>query len=131
MALFDTTTLEQALGDQANNQVSQLQDAYAQKRKRLVSQQASQGRLMSGVADYPLTDLSNEEAGAESAVYSGLASSLASIPAEDWANSRDYQRNIELAKLIGEMNKPSTLQEALGGLRTAGNLAAMYAAMGG
>lgn len=117
MALFDSgtpTSLEQALGDQAKNAIAQTQDQYVQNRKRLVGQQAAQGRLMSGVADYPLTDLSKEGAGAESDIYSNLASTLGGINAEDWANANDYQRNLQLAKLIGSLNKPSALQEALG-----------------
>lgn len=121
------TTLEQALGNQAQNAVAQTADSYTQARRRLVGQQAAQGRLMSGVVNYPLTDLAKEGAGAESDIYSNLAATLGSIPAEDWANANEYQRNLQLAKLIGEMNKPSTLQEALSGLNTAGHFAAMTA----
>src|SRR5690242_975847 len=110
MALFDTgapTTLEQALGDQAQNQIAGLQDAYTQNRRKLISQQAASGRLQkgSGVSNYNLTDLATGEAGQEADVYNRLASSLGMIPAEDTLNANDYNRNLGLAKLIGSLNK--------------------------
>jgi hypothetical protein len=131
--LFDTgapTSLQQALGDQANQAVAQTTDAYTQARKRLVGQQAHSGRLMSGVADYPLTDLAKEGAGAESDIYSQLASSLGAIPAEDTLNQNDYNRNLQLAQLIAQLQKPSALQETLGfisgGAKTAGSVASFF-----
>jgi hypothetical protein len=129
--LFDTgapTSLQQALGDQADNAVAQTQDKYTQARKRLVGQQAASGRLMSGVADYPLADLAKEGAGAESDIYSSLASQLGSIPAEDTLNMNDYNRNLQLAQLIGSLQRPSSLQETLGALGAAGRTAGTVAA---
>jgi hypothetical protein len=127
MAFTDATNLEQVLGSQAQNKITGIQDASAQKRKRTVAQLAHTGNLMGGTADYPLADLASESAGAESDVYANLANALGSIPAEDWQNSRDYQRNLALTKLIGEMNKPSTLQEVMGGIRLASNIGATAA----
>lgn len=133
MSYFGTgsvSNLEQVLGDQAQNAVNQSQDAYAQKRKRLVAKEAASGRLMSGVSDYPLADLDTEAASAESDIYSSLAKQLGSIPAEDTLNTNNYNRNLSLAQMIGEMNKSSSLQEALGLLSTGGRLAgnlAMFA----
>lgn len=126
MALFadgGPTTLEQALGNQAQNQVAGVRDQYTQARKRLVSKEAASGRLMSGVSDYPLADLAREGAGAESDIYSNLASTLAGVPAEDTLNRNDYNRNLDLARLVGQLNKPSSLQEALGLISTGGKLA--------
>lgn len=130
MALFGTesTSLEKVLGDQANNQAGQIQDAYAQKRKRTVASEAHAGRLGSGVSDYTMGDLNAAEAGDVGDVYSGLASSLGAIPAEDYTNANSYNRNLQLAQLIGSLNKPSSLQEALGMLGQAGNIGAKFAA---
>lgn len=113
------TTLEDALGSQAKAQSAQAQDAYTQSRKRLVSQLASNGQLMGGTADYPLGDLATQGAQDQSNIYSNLADSLGSIPAEDTTNQNDYNRNLQLAKLVASYNKPSQLQEALGTLGTA------------
>lgn len=134
MALFGNDapqSLEDVLGNQAKTAASGVQDQYAQARKRLVAKEAASGRLMGGVSDYPLADLAKEGAGAESDIYSSLASALGGVPAEDWANARQYGRNLSLAELIGSINKPSTLQEVLGGVRTAGGVASTFAgAMG-
>ena len=131
MALFDTaapTNLEEVLGNQAKAKVASSEDAYTQARKKLVAKEAASGRLMSGVSAYPLADLAREGATAESDIYSSLASALGQIPAEDWENRKQYQRNLQLAELIGSMSKPSTLQEVMSGIQTAGNLAATVAA---
>lgn len=137
-SLFDptkTSTLEDVLGRQAQTQIAGLQDTGIQNRKRLVSKLAAEGKLMGGTADYPLADLATEQAGAESDVYSGLAGALGGIPAEDWSNSRQFQRDYELAKLIGSLNKPSKLSQALGGAASGAMMGAMtgnpWAALGG
>lgn len=133
MALFGTTaptSLEQVLGNQANSQVSGIEDAYAQKKKRLVSQEAHSGRLMSGVSDYPLADLSAAQAGDEGDVYANLAGALGQIPAEDQLNQDDYNHNLQLADLIGKLNRPSELQQALGALKGIGGIAGTAAAFG-
>jgi hypothetical protein len=129
MAFLDgTTNLEQALGNQAQNQVSGVRDQYAQARKRQVSKLAANGQLMGGTADYPLADLANKGASAESDIYSNLASTLASVPAEDYLSQKGYNQNLDLASLIGRLSKPSSLQEALGLLSTGGRTAATVAA---
>lgn len=131
MAMFDTgapASLQQALGNQAQNKVAGVRDQYTQARKRLVAKEAAGGRLMSGVSDYPLADLASEGAGAESDIYSQLASSLSAIPTEDYLSRKGYNQNLDLANLIGKMNRPSSLQEALGLLSTGGRAAGTVAA---
>lgn len=131
MGLFGTnapTNLEQVLGQQADTQAAGLQDAAVQRKKRLVAQEAHSGRLMSGVSDYPLTDLATSEASGIGDVYSNLAGALGQIPAEDYLNQNQNQNNLNLAQLIGNLNKPSALQEALGALGSAGNIAGKFAA---
>lgn len=108
------TTLEDTLTGQANNNVAQSRDAYTQNRKRLVASQAAGGQLGSGVQNYAQTDLATGEANNESGIYSDLANALAGIPAEDTLNQQQYNQNLQLAQLIGSLNKPSQLQEALG-----------------
>lgn len=131
MGLFgldEKSTLEDVLGKQADTAVAGIKDDYAQKRRRLAAQQAHSGRLLSGVSDYNFGDLGAGEAGDIGNVYSNLSGALAGIPAEDMLNQNAYQQNLKLAKLIGEMNKPSALEEALGGLRAAGSIASTAAA---
>jgi hypothetical protein len=113
------TTLEQSLSGQAQNQIAQSQDAYTQNRKRLIADQAAGGQLMGGTKNYAQTDLATGEANNESNIYSGLGNALAGIPAEDTLNQEQYNQNLQLAQLIGNLNKPSSLQEALGAFGTA------------
>ena len=122
--------LEDVLKQQAQAATAQTQDTYNQARKRLVAQQAHSGRLMSGVSDYPLGDLSTEQGQAESGIQTGLANALAGIPEESYLNQADFQRKLDLTKYIGSLVKPDTLQEVLGGLGTGLQIAGTVAAFG-
>lgn len=124
---FNPSSLEDVLKQQSQVQTNQTTDSYNQARKRLVGQQAASGRLMSGVSDYPLTDLDTSKTQALSGIQSNLATSLGGIPAEDWLNQQNFRRSYDLASLIGSLNKPSTLEEVLGGIGSIGPLAAVGA----
>lgn len=132
MGLFADTqpkTLEEALQGQAASASANANDAYTQQRKRLVSQQAASGRLMSGVSDYPLADLDVGNQQTQSGIQDQLASSLAGISQEDWLNNQNYLRQYGLANKIGNANKPSTLDELLQGIGAIGPTAATVAAL--
>lgn len=124
---YNPQNLNDVLTQQAGAASANANQNYIQQRKQLVSDQASGGRLTSGVSNYPLTDLDTGEQQTQSGIQDNLASSLASIPEEDWLNTQNFQRQQQLANLIGSLNKPSTLQEALGGIGQVGPLAAMAA----
>lgn len=128
MALFGDS-LEDVLGGQAQSATAQTKDKYAQARKRLVGQQAASGRLMSGVADYPLGDLDTQEGQDLSGIQSGLASKLGGISAEDWLNNQNFLRQYGLADKIGKANKPSTLDELFQGIGSIGPTVATLAAL--
>lgn len=131
MALFGDSapkSLQDVLGQQAAGQEEDINQGYAKRRKQLIGQEAHNGRLMSGVSEYPLGDLDAAQAGDIAGVESGLASSLGQIPTEDYYNNLDYKRKTELAKYLGGLNKPSTFQEVLGGIGTGAKLASTFAA---
>lgn len=125
---FNPQNLNDVLQQQANSASANQNQSYIQQKKQLVSDQAAGGRLMSGVSNYPLTDLSAQNQQAQSGIQDNLASSLAGVPEEDWLNQQNYQRSYDLASLVGSLNKPSTLQEALAGIGQVGPLAATAAA---
>lgn len=132
MALFGDTgmsNLEDVLGKQAASASAGVKDQYAQAKKRLVSRLAANGQLMSGVADYPLGDLSAGEGEALSGVQNSLSSALAGIPANDWLQQNNFGRDYNLASMVGRQNKPSTLEEILGAVGKIGPSAAMFAAL--
>lgn len=131
MSLFDSNapkTLQDVLGAQASGAESDINQGYAQKRKQLIAQQAHAGRLESGVSAYPLADLDTAQANDVAGVESGLSSSLGQIPTEDYYNNLDFQRKKQLADYLGGLNKPSSLQQALGAAGTAAQLGATFAA---
>lgn len=128
MALFDgMDSLEDVLGARADTASNTIQNQYAKQRKKLVSQLASTNRLRGGTANYPLGDLAAGEIGDLGQVQGGLAESLGNIPAEDILDQNEFQRSFELSKLIGKLNKPSALQEALGAFGSATDIASKAA----
>lgn len=124
---YDPQNLSDVLNQQAQSASANQNQAYIQQKKRTVADQAADGRLMSGVSNYPLADLSTANQQAQSGIQGNLASSLAGIPEEDWLNTQNFNRSYTLANLIGGLNKPSTLEEALNGVGQVGPLAAMAA----
>lgn len=133
MSLFDanaTPTLESALGGQADYQKEQINDAAVQKKRRLVGQEAANGRLGSGVSNYPLADLASGTASDLSGVDTGLASALGQIPAEGYLNDKQNERNYALARLIGELNKKSGLESGLAGAAAGAGAGAAFGPYG-
>jgi len=124
---YNPQTLEDVLGQQAQSQSANLTDQYQQQRKRSVAQEAANGRLLSGVSTYPLTDLDTSYQRGLSGIQTNLSNALSAVPEEDWLNQNNFQRSYQLASLIGSLNKPSTLDEVLGGIGQIGPLAATAA----
>lgn len=124
---YDPQNLSDVLTGEANSATANLTDQYQQGRKRMVAQQAAGGRLMSGVSNYPLTDLDTSFTKAKSGIQDQLASSLASVPEEDWLNQNNFNRSYQLANFIGGLNKPNTLEEILAGIGGGAQLATMAA----
>lgn len=129
MAFLDgASNLEDVLGARANNAVAGVADASTQNRRRLIGKLGAGGRLRSGVGNYDLTDADTAEANSLNGIYGNLASVLGGIPAENYGDERQNSRNTQLAELIAKLNKPSTLQEVLGGIGQAGSIAGTAAA---
>lgn len=126
---YDPNTLNDVLQGQAKSASANQTDLYQQQRKRTVADQAASGRLMSGVSDYPLTDLDTQNQQAQSGIQNQLATALGGISQEDWLNNQNYLRSYGLANQIGNANRPSTLDQLFQGIGSIGPLAAMGVAM--
>lgn len=126
--LEDAGTLEDALSGQAQNASNSISQQYAKKRRQSVAQAAHSGRLGSGVYNYTAGDIDASETSALGDVQSALSSALAEIPIGDYGMEQDNARKLQLAKLLGNQNKPSALEEALSALSTAGQIGATFAA---
>jgi len=129
MAFLDQgVTLEDILGQQAQSNINDIQTQYAKRRRQSVAQQAHLGRLRSGVSNYQAGDLAASEASDIGGVESALGSALGSVPLGDYSTQQEDARRLQLAELLGSLNKPSALDEALSALRTASQIGATYAA---
>lgn len=138
MALFDDgsgSSLQDVLGQQADTLKMGINQNYARQKKRAVDMAASSGRLRSGVSNYTFGDINANQASDLAGVDSNLASALSAIPTNDYMGQQDYQRNLQLAELIGRLNRPNGLQAALGGAMSGGMAGAMtgnpWLALGG
>lgn len=130
MAFLDTGgTLEDALNQQAQTAREGIGQQYARRRRQAVSQQAKAGRLGSGVSNYQFGDINAAEAGALGGVENALSTALGQVPIGDYSTQQDNARKRELAQLLAEISKPSSLEEALGAFSTFGNLAGNAAAL--
>lgn len=123
MATYTTRSLKDIFGDVAQSQVDPFQADRAAKRGKVVSGQAASGRLSSGIAEHTLGEFDSDTAAGEAAIRAGVLPSegqgTLQEDQQDFASSeaeKEYQRNMSLARLLGQMNKPSTLQEIFGGI---------------
>lgn len=126
MALFDGT-LADILGRKAETASMGITDEYARKKRKNAAIQAKSGRLGSGVANYQAGDLAAGELAELGGVQSSLADALAGIPAEDFLSTQQDNRNRYLAQLIGELSKPSDLEQAFGAIGGIGRIGSTVA----
>jgi hypothetical protein len=126
---FNTRSLKDIFGDVAQSQVDPYKQGRVVGRNKVIAGDAASGRLSSGVASNDLNayDLATNQG--ESAIRAGV------LPAEaqgtlqgqqnDFLSNQselDYQRSYSLAKMLGEMNKPTTLQEIMAGVGAGSSL---------
>lgn len=128
---YNPQNLQDVLSQSAGAQSANLTDQYNQQRKQAISDQASSGRLMSGVASYPLTDLQTQYQSGLSGIQGNLAQEEAGIPEEDWLNSQAFGRQQQVANQISSNLAPSTLQEIFQGIGTGTQLAGLGVGLAG
>lgn len=129
--LFDTgsgSTLADVLGQQASTLTEGVNQDYAKRKRKAISQGAATGRLSSGVQNYTMGDINASQLGDLGGVQANLASALGGIPAQDYLGQQDFNRSSQLARLIAELNKPSDLEQAFGALGAVGKVAGSVAA---
>jgi hypothetical protein len=129
MATFNTRSLQDIFGDVAQSQVDPYRQQRAIDRSKTIAGQAASGRLSSGIAEHTLGEFDRNTASGESAIRAGVLPSEAQGTLQEQQNEftsneaeKEYQRNLSLSKLLGEMNKPSSLSEIFGGIGAGANL---------
>lgn len=128
---YNPQNLNDVLSQSAGSASANLGQNYVQQRKQAIADQASSGRLMSGVASYPLTDLQTQYQQGLSGIQNNLAQQEASIPEEDWLNSQAFGRQQQVASQIANNLSPSTLQEIFEGIGTGTQLAGLGVGLAG
>lgn len=126
---YNPQNLQGILSQQAQSQSANLTDQYQQSRKQLVADQAASGRLLSGVSDYPLTDLQTRYTQGLTGIQDNLANSLYGIPANDYLQQQQFQRQSDLANQIGNANRPNTLDQVFQGIGAASGPLLTFAAL--
>lgn len=139
MQTYSTRSLKDIFGDVAKSQVDPYLEGRAKGRSKVVAGQAASGRLSSGIAEHTLGDFDSNTASGEAAIRAGVLPSegqgTLQTNQQEFVSSeaeKEYQRNLSLARLLGELNKPSTLSEVFGGIGAtsglAGNVGTAYRA---
>ena len=128
---YNPQNLQDVINQSTGAQTANLTDQYQQARKRAISGEAASGRLMSGVADYPLTDLQTNYEQGLSGIASNAANEEAGIPEEDWLNTQQFGRSTQLAQDIANRYKPNTLDEIFQGIGAGTQLAGLGVGIAG
>ena len=127
-------TLEDVFGDISNSQVDRFKRGRMPARNSKISELAATNRLSSGVAQSALDAFDKDTTQGEADIRAGILPSVAqgqlTADSQNRQNAftntfaeREFQRNLQLARMLGKMNKPSTLSEIFAGLGAAGSLA--------
>ena len=134
-----TRSLKDIFGDVAQSQVDPYRSDRAMGRGKVVSGLAASGRLSSGIAQHTLDAFDKDTSSGEAAIRAGVLPSEGQGTLQTMQNDflsseaeKEYQRNLTLANLLGDINKPSTLQEIFAGIGAGsgllGNIGTAYRA---
>ena len=127
---YSPQNLQDVINQSTGAQTANLTDQYQQQRKQAVADQASSGRLMSGVSSYPLTDLDTQYQQGLSGIQTNAANESAGVGSEDWLNQQNFGRQLSLAQQIAQQLQPSTLDQVFQGIGAAGSLGGLAAGIG-
>lgn len=127
---YNPQNLQDVINQSAGSQAADLTNQYTQARRQTIADQGSSGRLLSGVSDYPLTDLQTNYQQGLSGIQQNAAQEEAGIPSEDWLNSQQFGRQLSLANDIASRLKPDMLSQIFSGVGAAGSLGGLAAGLG-
>lgn len=123
--------LSASLGAIGNKQGNTIGNVYSRIRNRAATEATAPTMRPS---PYLADRLGTAEDFSQKGLSGALEGVLGDTSYKDSLAERDYQQNIGLAKRIGDLNKPSLMQEILGGLsggaKAGGGFASLYQALG-
>lgn len=128
-------SLTSALGAIGTPYQGSISDVYAKKKSQLMADARPGAATMFAPGSYASDRMSTGENLSQGNLKSGLEQVLGNTSYGDWKSQRDYEQNMQLAKLTAELNKPDTLSQVLGalagGARVAGQVYGATRGMGG
>jgi len=135
------SSLEDIFGKLADTQQKKYDTERAVGRGRRAAELSATNRFGSGIGEQVLGQYDKDTAAGKADIYAGVIPSIGqgtlqnlsqqfqsseNSASRDWQSSeaeKEYQRNLELAKLVGELNKPNTLSQIFQGIGSGGQLA--------
>ena len=111
--------LNQALAPIATRSQGRLQDVIGRVSARNRSGQVASGRPRGEYADFALGQAGDI---ASRGIDDSLLGVLGNTSYKDTLSQRDHLQQVALAKMLGSMAKPSSLQEIVGGVGMLGNI---------
>jgi hypothetical protein len=115
--------LQSPLSGIAGKSRSRLQDILGQRTDQIRQDQLVSGRPMGEYTGFALGQASDA---AGRGVDNSLYGVLGDASLRDYRSNQDYQRQMQLAKEIGDLNRPSLIQEISGLLTGAGTSAGSF-----
>jgi hypothetical protein len=120
-------TLTDVLGGIGSTQQGNIGSTY----NNLRTQAKGNGATPAGIAPGSYADqrFTTGQNLANQNLKAGLGGVLGNEGYQSWKNQRDFNQNMALAKYTGALNKPSLLEQALGGLSGGAQVGGMVSAM--
>lgn len=123
-------SLQATLGQIGKGPQNSLQDIFGKVRSQFAADAAGRGVKAPATGSYIDNRLGTTEDLATQHLQNSLESVLGNTAYETAKADRNYQQDYGLAKQVGELNKPSTLEEILsglgGGAQVGGQFAGLY-----
>lgn len=124
------SSLTDVLGQIGSGQQSAISGAYAKKKQQMLADALPGRATVLAPGSYASERLGTGENLSMGNLRSGLEQVLGNTAYGDWKNERDFRQNYELAKLAGELMRPSTVEQVLsglgGGAQTGGQFMGLY-----
>lgn len=109
-------SLQATLGQTGKSVKGSLQDVFGKVRSQYNADASGRGVKAAAPGSYFDTRMGTAQDFANAGVDNSLASVLGNTATKQAISDRDYGQNYDLAKYVGSLNRPSSLEEALSGL---------------
>lgn len=114
------------LGEQGKGPQNSLNEVYGRIRSRFGADQAARGQAPNPTGGYAGNRFDVGQNQSDLNLRGNLESVLGNTGYSQFKGNRDFQQNMQLAQLTGDINKPSTTEEILSGLGGGAQVAGQF-----